>query len=169
MTATAEKESCLTLKTLTFLGLGSFPGLIALLRKLRAQDVPKNWDGVTSSHIDFLIRGGLSVEALDSLYSYLDIQREMLEELLGTSRRTLQRARKEHRRLSPVESDRAYRLASIFALASEVFEGEDAARSWLKTPLIGLGGKAPYDLIHTEVGTKEVIDLLKRIEYGVPV
>ncbi len=166
MTAAAEKELNLEQKALTILGM-RFPAVRAVFRGDLAQSAPKSWEDITGEHLDLMIRRGLSVDALENLRTSLGVPHATLEELLGTSRRTLQRARKEHRRLSPVESDRAYRLANVFALASAVFENEEAARAWLKTPQIGLGGKVPYDLIHTEVGTKEVIELLKRIEYGV--
>jgi putative toxin-antitoxin system antitoxin component (TIGR02293 family) len=69
--------------------------------------------------------------------------------------------------LTPVESDRLYRLARLAALAEEVFEDLDRAREWLRQHQRGLGDRAPLDLMRTEVGAREVEDLLGRIEYGV--
>ena len=41
------------------------------------------------------------------------------------------------------------------------------ARTWLAAPQHGLGGAIPLDYARTEVGAREVEDLLGRIEYGV--
>jgi len=51
--------------------------------------------------------------------------------------------------------------------AVEVMESEETARQWLTSPQFGLGGAAPLDYAETEVGAREVEDLLGRIEYGV--
>ena len=51
--------------------------------------------------------------------------------------------------------------------ALEVFESEEPARSWLNSPQVGLGGAVPLDYAETELGAREVEDLLSRIEYGV--
>ncbi len=51
--------------------------------------------------------------------------------------------------------------------AAEVMEGEEPARRWLTSPQVGLGGAVPLDYAETEVGAREVEDLLGRIEYGV--
>jgi uncharacterized protein (DUF2384 family) len=41
------------------------------------------------------------------------------------------------------------------------------ARVWLKFPQRGLGGAVPLDYAETEVGAREVDNLLGRIDYGV--
>lgn len=51
--------------------------------------------------------------------------------------------------------------------AVEAMEGEERARRWLSSPQVGLGGAVPLDYAETEVGAREVEDLLGRIEYGV--
>ncbi len=38
---------------------------------------------------------------------------------------------------------------------------------WLRQPQFALGGRVPLEMLHTEAGTREVEDLLGRIEYGV--
>ena len=44
---------------------------------------------------------------------------------------------------------------------------EEAARRWLSSPQVGLGGALPLEYAETEVGAREVENLLGRIEYGV--
>ena len=51
--------------------------------------------------------------------------------------------------------------------AVEVLESMDHARQWLTSPQLGLGGSVPLEYAETEVGAREVEDLLGRIEYGV--
>jgi putative toxin-antitoxin system antitoxin component (TIGR02293 family) len=51
--------------------------------------------------------------------------------------------------------------------AVEVLESEEGARRWLNSPQVGLGGEIPLDYAQTEVGAREVEDLLGRIEFGV--
>ena len=91
---------------------------------------------------------------------------EKLLPMLGMSKATLHR-RKASGRLDPLESDRVVRFARLFGRAIEVMEAEDAARHWMGSPQIGLGGAVPLDYARTEVGAREVEDLLGRIDYGV--
>jgi putative toxin-antitoxin system antitoxin component (TIGR02293 family) len=58
-------------------------------------------------------------------------------------------------------------LARVFELAREVLEDDEAAREWIREPQLGLGYRTPLDLIRTEIGFREVEDLLGRMEYGV--
>jgi putative toxin-antitoxin system antitoxin component (TIGR02293 family) len=51
--------------------------------------------------------------------------------------------------------------------ATEVLETKENARRWLGSAQVGLGGAIPLDYAETEVGAREVEDLLGRIEYGV--
>jgi putative toxin-antitoxin system antitoxin component (TIGR02293 family) len=44
---------------------------------------------------------------------------------------------------------------------------EEKAGEWLRTPNRALGGERPLDLLDTDVGAREVEDVLGRIAYGV--
>ena len=66
------------------------------------------------------------------------------------------------------ESDRLLRTARLFRLAVDLFDGDrQAARQWLQTPKRALGGATPLDHAATEVGAREVEDLVGRAEHGV--
>ena len=82
------------------------------------------------------------------------------------SRSTLQR-RKVNGRLSPDESDKVMRFARLLEHATDVFDNIEKARTWLKHPQYGLGGAVPLDYAETEIGAREVDNLLGRIDYGV--
>jgi putative toxin-antitoxin system antitoxin component (TIGR02293 family) len=121
---------------------------------------------LSPSQLIEVIRIGLPVAELEVLRSSLDVPMDKLAPKLGISKATLHR-RKAQGRLGPEESDRVLRFARLLGKAVEVMEGEEAARRWLTSPQVGLGGAAPLDYAETEVGAREVEDLLGRIEYGV--
>ena len=121
------------------------------------------------SHADFdkIIRAGLPWEAASHAKDSLSLTDGELSALLDISERTLSRLRKSGGRLTTSASDRLFRVANIFSFAKEVFESEETALEWLHDEQVGLGGRVPFDMIITEAGTREVEDLLGRIEYGV--
>lgn len=115
-----------------------------------------------------LILSGLPRKAADVLRLRLRLSEKELARSLGVSPKTLQRqAKTESARLSSVQGDRLYRLARIVALAEEVFEDRERAVRWLREPQRGLGNRVPLELLLSDAGTREVEDLLGRIEYGV--
>jgi putative toxin-antitoxin system antitoxin component (TIGR02293 family) len=113
-----------------------------------------------------LIRAGLPVSELEALRTGLDMPLETLACKLGISRATLHR-RRASGRLDPEESDRVVRFARLLGKAIEVFESAENAQRWLRSPQLGLGGEVPLDYAESEVGAREVEDLLGRIEFGV--
>lgn len=112
------------------------------------------------------IKAGLPVRELDDLRSNLDLPMERLVPMLGISKATLHR-RKNAGRLDPAESDRVVRFARLLGQAASVMESLDDGRRWLTSPQVGLGGAIPLEYAETEVGAREVENLLGRIEYGV--
>ena len=113
-----------------------------------------------------VIRGGLPVAELEALRESLGVPMERLLAWLRISKATFHR-RKAQGRLGSEESDRVLRFARLMGKAVTVMEGEDAARRWLGSEQVGLGGSIPLEYAGTEVGAREVEDLLGRIEYGV--
>lgn len=120
----------------------------------------------TPSKLIKVIQTGLPVWELGELQASLAVPMERLAPMLGISKATLHR-RKTGGRLAPAESDRVVRFARLLGKAVEVMESEENARRWLTSPQFGLGGAVPLDYARTEVGAREVEDLLGRIEYGV--
>jgi putative toxin-antitoxin system antitoxin component (TIGR02293 family) len=112
------------------------------------------------------IQKGLPFRQLEELQKNLELPLEQLAEKLSISRATLHR-RKVAGRLSPDESDKVNRYAELFTHALKVFGSIEKARAWLKFPQWGLGRIIPLDYAKTEVGAREVDNLLGRIDYGV--
>jgi putative toxin-antitoxin system antitoxin component (TIGR02293 family) len=112
------------------------------------------------------IREGLRFRELETLQKDIDLPLEQLAGKLAISRSTLQR-RKLAGRLSPDESDKVVRFSQLLEHAAKVFGSLDNARAWLKYPQRGLGGAVPLDYAETEVGAREVDNLIGRIDYSV--
>lgn len=112
------------------------------------------------------LKKGFPISELEHLRRTLDLPMDRLAPLLGLSRATLHR-RKITGRLSAEESDRVVRFARLAGLAYEVLESRDNAILWLSSPQFGLGGAIPLEYASTEIGAREVEDLLNRMEFGV--
>ena len=113
-----------------------------------------------------ILRKGFAAEAFDRVQTRLGVTADKLADVVGIALRTLMR-RKQEGRLQMHESERLLRVSRLFDKAVDVFEGEDAARVWFRTPQKALGGSTPLDFAETEIGAREVENLLGRIEHGV--
>ncbi|MFL9870005.1 DUF2384 domain-containing protein [Paraburkholderia fungorum] len=70
--------------------------------------------------------------------------------------------------LSPNESEKAGRLASIFAMCEYVWDSETDAREFLATPHALLDGRTPLAVSMTELGARRVEELLGKLFFGIP-
>jgi putative toxin-antitoxin system antitoxin component (TIGR02293 family) len=116
--------------------------------------------------MDQLIRKGIPLRSCNRLNKALNLSDEELAHALGVSARTLSIKGGSTNRLPFVASDRIYRLTRMLVLAIDLIEDEEAAAEWLRQPQIGLGGRSPFDVMLTELGYREVEDLLGRIGHG---
>jgi putative toxin-antitoxin system antitoxin component (TIGR02293 family) len=114
-----------------------------------------------------LVRKGLPASSVKALAGRLDLANAVLSKRLGIPQRTLTRRLSRHSRLTASESDRTVRLARVYANAVEMIGEEEKAVRWLQTPNRALGGERPIDQVDTDVGAREVEDILSRIAYGV--
>jgi putative toxin-antitoxin system antitoxin component (TIGR02293 family) len=112
------------------------------------------------------IEQGLPINGLKKLTSFLGISPEKAALLLGISTATLNRRIKAGH-LASSESDRLIRFARLAGIAAQVMGSPEAGKNWLRTPQHGLGGKIPMEFARTEIGAREVENLLGRIEHGV--
>jgi len=112
------------------------------------------------------VLSGLPFSELIALRKLLGLPLEQLAGNLGISRATLHR-RKHAGKLEQGESDRVVRYARLVGKAADVFGGLDEAREWLRFPQFGLGDATPLEYARTEIGAREVENLLGRIDHGV--
>lgn len=113
------------------------------------------------------VRRGFPFKSLANLQKATDLPWSEISRFVAIPKRTLTR-RQNQGTLQPDESDRVLRASTIFDLAVDLFEGDTAeARRWLQSPHPGLGGETPLDFASTEVGAREVENLMGRLEHGV--
>ena len=112
------------------------------------------------------IQRGLPFSEFEAVRKQLDLPLDEFASKLSISRATLHR-RKNAGRLSPDESDKVVRFSRLLEHAAAVFGNVEKGRAWLKFPQYGLGGIVPLDYAKTEIGAREVDNLLGRIDYGV--
>lgn len=111
------------------------------------------------------IREGLPFASLERVMERFGLNRDEISWALDLPPRTLAR-RKQERKLRRDESDRLFRLVRIGAQAAEVL-GVESGKRWLHTPNRALGGQRPLELLDTDLGTRQVEEVLGRIEHGV--
>lgn len=111
---------------------------------------------------------GLPTGEFDALRRMLEISVEELASKVGISVATLSRRRAKQQPLDRDHSDRIVRYARLYWLAVALFAGDEAtARAWLKRPAPSFAGRIPLDFAVTEIGAREVEDLIGRLEHGV--
>jgi putative toxin-antitoxin system antitoxin component (TIGR02293 family) len=80
--------------------------------------------------------------------------------------RTLSHRRAKQQTLSPDESDRALRIARLVALAESVFGEREKALHWLRKPLRRFHQRSAMEMMATELGGRQVEELLIQIDEG---
>ena len=120
----------------------------------------------SSAELRARILDGLPYAALESVMDVFHLTRSEICEVLDLSPRTFSR-RKIEQQLQPDESDRLYRVARIGARAAEVLGDTDKAARWLRRPNRALGSHPPLRLLRTDLGSRQIEQVLGRIEHGV--
>jgi putative toxin-antitoxin system antitoxin component (TIGR02293 family) len=121
----------------------------------------------TPDELAQLVREGLPAIAIAALAGKLNLANTAVSRKLGIPQRTLTRRMSQRSRLTSAESDRAVRLARVYANAVEMIGDESKAVEWLQTPNRALSGERPLDQLDTDIGARAVEDVLGRIAYGV--
>lgn len=126
------------------------------------------WREPTDAHaMQSKILAGFPFGTLEKLRQYTGLPMDAVLSLIRIPARTLAR-RKVDGKLSPDESERVYRVITVFRAIIKLFDGNtNAARKWFESPSRALGAKTPQEMIVTEVGAQEVLDIVCRLEYGV--
>lgn len=113
------------------------------------------------------IEKGFSFTALTNFVSASGLSFPYAASVIGIPERTLARRRKENR-LSSEESERLLRISKLFDESLALFDGDrEAAVNWLRTPKKALRNQSPLHFARTEIGAREVENLIGRIEHGV--
>ncbi|MBL1264639.1 antitoxin Xre-like helix-turn-helix domain-containing protein [Methylomicrobium sp. RS1] len=118
------------------------------------------------SELDRLVAEGLPKKALKASVERIGLSLEEKKRLLYriVPEATFKRRRD---RLSPEESERAERLARVYATAHYVWVSDDEARAFLHTSHPMLEGRTPLEVSMTELGARRVEELLWKLFYGI--
>jgi putative toxin-antitoxin system antitoxin component (TIGR02293 family) len=120
-----------------------------------------------SAELIHQLERGFSFKTFHTLESRSGLPGPALASLVGIPERTLARRRSKGK-FTPEESERLLRLGTVFEQAVELFEGDNAAAlRWLTAPRKALEGKTPLAYARTEIGAREVENLIGRLEHGV--
>ena len=132
--------------------------------------IPGAMLGVHADTFSELIRKvehGFSYHTLESMEDRSGVPLPQLAAIIGIPERTLAR-RKVAGRLTSDESERLLRVSTVFEKALDLFEGDRAAAlKWLTTTRKALDRQSPLMYSRTELGAREVENLIGRLEHGV--
>lgn len=123
--------------------------------------------GVALPRVIATLQAGLPFRRLEAFQRITAMPMDRLAALIGIPPRTLTR-RKAGGRLGPDESERLYRIARLVDGAAALFGGDRTmAMQWLEAPARALAGHTPLQFARSEIGAREVEDLIGRLEHGV--
>ncbi len=120
----------------------------------------------SESEMEGLLREGLPASVLANFRENWGFTVMELAGSLAIPKSTLMRMLGRRNRMAPGDSDRAYRLASILALAEEAIGDRKNAQRWLRQTNEVLGNQTPLRALETEIGVRRVEQILGRIAYG---
>ena len=108
------------------------------------------------------IAHGVPLRALEdfSIYSGLPLK-DLLEVIIPARTLKHRRQRKE-----PLNLDESDRLARLYELAVKVFGDADKARRWLSKPKQRFRELSPVAMMRTELGGRQVEEMLFQIDEG---
>lgn len=110
------------------------------------------------------IRRGLPIRMWAFVATLIGLGKYELAELLKLNPRTLQRRSTLH----GDEAERLLRVYRIFEEATEMCRGDqDDARHWMNAPAVALGGHRPIELLDTEIGAAQVLNIIRAVTWGV--
>lgn len=74
-----------------------------------------------------------------------------------------------HDHLNAAHGQKAERLARVFAMAEAAWGDEEEARRFMNTPHPELGGRTPLAAAMTELGARQIEEIIERGLHGLPV
>lgn len=110
---------------------------------------------------------GIDASIFFELVEISGINRNLLaEEIFDVSVKTMQRYKKENKKLNPRNSEIALKLLNLVEKGIQIFGTMKSFLAWLSKPAFGLGEKVPISIMNTITGIDLIEEELIRIEYG---
>ncbi|OYY92864.1 MAG: hypothetical protein B7Y41_13980 [Hydrogenophilales bacterium 28-61-23] len=146
-------------------GIPTSPSLVAEEPALAASHLLDELGGGATNSLSAMkvIREGLPTSIIRRLEE-AGVERKYRIQIIPE--RTLQHRVKNGERMTPAESERAYRIANIIALADRVFGNHAKGMRWLHNPMRRLEGQSPLDVLDTDIGARLVEEALSQIDAG---
>lgn len=120
----------------------------------------------TLADLDAAVHAGLPRQVLDHVVDYVAPPAERT----NLRNRVIPRASYQRKhRLSAAHSATTERLARVAAIVRWVWEDDEKVRQFLWRPHPELAGRRPIDVALTELGAREVEEILARGVHGLPV
>lgn len=113
------------------------------------------------------VRNGLPGDVITKVANAYQIQKKDMFNILHLTPKTGQRT-VHRKKLTTEKSDHLVRLVKVYERATDVFGCRENAFRWVKTPCLAMGGEVPFNLLDTTEGADLVMDILGRIEHGIP-
>jgi putative toxin-antitoxin system antitoxin component (TIGR02293 family) len=118
------------------------------------------------AHAIAAIRAGFPAVVIKDASAYLEIPATRIRSIVRLPETTAHALTKRGANLDAAVSERIWRLAEVLAMARDVFEDDNAAKEWLRTPNRSFHDTAPMDYLDTEPGAMSVRQVLNAIASG---
>lgn len=112
------------------------------------------------------VRNGLPAAMFEHVASTLGLSVSTLAAKLGIARHAVTRKRGNRAPLSSETSEKLLRVARLRNLGRTLFTTDEAVSEWMSKPDASLGNMAPWELLDTDLGAREVENILRALSYG---
>ncbi|MBP1204786.1 putative toxin-antitoxin system antitoxin component (TIGR02293 family) [Duganella sp. 1411] len=112
------------------------------------------------------IRAGFAASLLKDAALYFNVSTQRIRAIARLPETTAHTLIKRGAKLDAAASKRIWRLADLMTMAREVFEDEESAKIWLRTPNLVFQDVAPIEYLDTEPGAMAVRQVLNTIAIG---
>lgn len=112
------------------------------------------------------IRAGFPATVLKDTGLYFNVSTQRIRAIARLPETTAHALIKRGANLDAAASERIWRLADLMSIAREVFEDEESAKIWLRTPNCAFHDLAPMAYLDTEAGAMAVRQVLNAIATG---
>ena len=112
-------------------------------------------------------RKGVDLDTFDAFASEFPFDLSDWSKILHISERTIQRYRRDKKKLDSIHTDRLLQIMILLNKGVEVFGNSNNFMTWLNSINIALGGITPISLLDNTFGINMVTNELIKIEYGV--
>ncbi|MDX2188434.1 MAG: antitoxin Xre-like helix-turn-helix domain-containing protein [Bacteroidota bacterium] len=110
---------------------------------------------------------GLPFDTIQKIQERMGFTNKEVSHILHISETSYQRLNKKRAVLDADASEKTIELTELIKKGKDVFGSIDIFRDWLYETNFALGNKKPIDLLSSSIGTRYVMTILNRIEWGI--